>query len=124
MNPPAMKTKGFLNRNQLNRHFTQHGTDFGASNAQEYELMADAFLGGPLPPDIHECTRKQGDKIRYCVKSQQYGVIDPNESIRTYYKPVPCGTVPFDTRSDVARAGKCHSYASNFIYFQVECKKK
>lgn len=121
---PALNTRGFLNQKQLLRHFEQHGTDFGASNAQEYEQMADAFLGAPLSSTVHECRRRDGDRIRYNPMSQEYGVLGHDEMIRTYYKPVPCIDVPFDIRSDVARAGKCHGYANNFQYFQQECKKR
>lgn len=123
--PPAMalQTKGFLNTRQLNRHFAQHGADFGASNAKEYEEFADGFLGGTLPAGIHECKRTQGDRIRYDPQSQAYGVLDGHGVIRTYFKPVPCSSVAAQLLQALRQAGKCHGYANNFLYFEAECKK-
>jgi filamentous hemagglutinin len=80
----ALQTKGFLNARQRNRHFAEHGADFGASNAIDYEASADLFLGGTVPSGVHECTRKQGDKLRYDPKTQNYGVIGSNDVIRTF----------------------------------------
>jgi pyocin large subunit-like protein len=118
-----LKTKGFMNARQRNRHFNEHGADFGASNAREYEDAADRFLGGTLSVGMHECTRKQGDKIRFDPRSQEFGVIDSGGIIRTYYKPIPCAEVPAAIREAVRLAGRCHRYANNYLYFLAECKK-
>ena len=119
----ALQTKGFLNARQRNRHFTEHGADFGASNATDYEALADVFLGGSTPTGVEECTRKQGDKLRYDPKTEALGVIDAAGIIRTFYKPVPCVTLPANVRSAMKQAGRCHSYANNLSYFQAECKR-
>lgn len=116
-------TKGFVNVKQLHRHFTEHGGDFGASNAKEYQDYADRFLGGPLTTDLHECTRRKGDKLRYNPKTQDYGVLDSRGMIRTCYRPVPCSTVPASVRAVMKLSGRCHKYANNFLYFQSECKR-
>src|SRR5271165_1016470 len=90
----ALQTKGFLNYRQRARHFSEHGVDFGASNANDYEQIADAFLGGAAPlGSVHECTRKMGDKVRYDPTTQAYGVLDSRGVIRTFYKPVPCAAL-------------------------------
>lgn len=119
----ALQTKGFMNTRQLSRHFSEHGADFGASNAKEYEEAADGFLGGTLPQGIHECRRKQGDIIRYNPKGQDYGVLDKEGIIRTYFKPIPCSSVPASVRQSIRQAGRCHGHANNFLYFQSECKR-
>src|SRR5713226_6867877 len=119
----ALRTKGFLNFRQLNRHFNEHGADFGTSNAREYEESADAFLGGALPSNIHQCTRKGGDMIRYDPQTQTYGVLDSGGIIRTYFKPVPCSSLPASVRSALKQAGRCHGHSNNFLYFQSECKR-
>lgn len=119
----ALKTRGFLNARQANRHFSQHGADFGASNAKEYEELADVFLGQVLPPDVHECKRKRGDTIRYDPQTQAYGVLDGGGIIRTFYKPVPCSSLPASVRLAVKQAGRCHGYANNFLYFRAECAR-
>ena len=61
----ALQTKGFLNARQRNRKFSKHGAEFGASNAEEYERSADAFLGSAVLAGVHECARKEGDRVRY-----------------------------------------------------------
>lgn len=38
----------FANPQQLQRHFSQHGNEFGAATAIEYEAMASEFLTGPM----------------------------------------------------------------------------
>ena len=54
-------TSGFSNTRQLLRHFADHGAEFGANSAAEYEARADAFLGQPKTAHVHECARKGGD---------------------------------------------------------------
>src|ERR1035438_468161 len=110
----ALQTKGFLNTRQRSRHFNEHGADFSASNAVEYEQFADTFLGGAaLLGSVQECTRKKGDKVRYDPTTQAYGVIDGGGIIRTFYKPVPCSSVPAAVRAAIKQAGRCHPYPSN-----------
>lgn len=118
-----LKTRGFLNTRQLNRHFSEHGADLGASNANDYEQSADGFLGSTLPSGVHECKRKQGDTIRYDPQTQEYGVLDSKGIIRTYFKPVPCSSLRASVRAAVRQAGRCHGHANNFLYFQSECKR-
>ena len=56
----ALTTRGFESVEQLRRHFTEHGDDFGAQNSGEYERLADRFLGGDTPERVHECVRSGG----------------------------------------------------------------
>ena len=118
-----MNTKGFLNARQLNLHHAEHGADFGAKSASEYERLADEFLGSAKHPDVHECTRSRGDMIRFNPKTDEYGVLDGNGIIRTYFKPVPCASLPPAQRTAMRQAGRCHSQTTNLVYFQEECKK-
>ena len=39
-------TRGFNSPAQLLDHFQSHGGDFGAKDAEDYQRMADEFLGG------------------------------------------------------------------------------
>ena len=118
-----MKTKGFLNANQLQYHFREHGLDFGAGSPKDYERLADVFLGGGLAPKVRECTRKQGDTVRFNPHTDEYGVLDSVGVIRTYFKPTPCATVPALHRAALARSGRCHKHVNNTLYFQSECKR-
>jgi hypothetical protein len=119
----ALMTKGFVNARELNRHFSEHGPDFGASNATDYEHRADVFLGGQHSSGVHECTRRKGDIIRYDPQTEAYGVVDKDGVIRTFFKPVPCSKVPASVRAAVKMSGRCHGHQNNLVYFQAECRK-
>lgn len=71
-------------------HFAKHGHEFGARDAQEYEVMADAFLLGALPLDAQECLRRsRPDRIRLHSRNSTFGVsrIRPApECVRTFYR--------------------------------------
>jgi pyocin large subunit-like protein len=119
----ALITNGFESVAQLNDHFQEHGGDFGASNANDYELKADAFLGGNKEVTVHECIRSCGMKLRYDPADEAFGIIDSGNIIRTYFKPVPCSSLAGAIRAAAKRAGRCHSLANNLVYFKTECKK-
>ena len=119
----ALTTNGFESISQLNYHFQEHGGDFGASNANDYEQMADAFLGGTKPETVHECIRSCGMKLRYDSSDEAFGIIDKGNIIRTYFKPVPCSSLSGSSRAAARQAGRCHPCANNMVYFKAECKK-
>lgn len=118
-----LHTRGFLNTRQLNRHFVEHGTEFGLATMTEYEDAADVFLGGMKPPHVVECTRSRGDRVRFDPISDAYGVLDVNGVIRTYFKPIPCANVPRPRVATARLAGRCHDERSNLDYFRTRCAK-
>jgi pyocin large subunit-like protein len=119
----ALTTNGFESVAQLNHHFQEHGGNFGASNASDYERMADALLGGSKAATVHECVRSCGMKLRYDPADEAFGVIDRANIIRTYFKPVPCSSLRGALRAAAKQAGRCHGCANNLVYFKTECKK-
>jgi pyocin large subunit-like protein len=119
----ALLTKGFESIEQMNRHFSEHGDDFGARSAVEYEEMADRFLSGDKSESMHECTRACGMKLRYDQNSEAFGVLDRDRIIRTYFRPVPCSSLPGAIRESRRRAGRCHRHANNLVYVKLECAK-
>jgi filamentous hemagglutinin len=101
-------TKGF-DPALLPDHFQRHGADFGAASPQEYEAMADQFLGSPLTPPTQECIRRSNsDILRFDPITNEFGVLSNNGMIRTYYKPNPWNKKKFPT---------------NLAYFSAECAK-
>jgi hypothetical protein len=74
----------FSNARQLNRHFAEHGSEFGAATPQDYEQMADLFLKAPQSLSIRQCRRARGDLIRFDPVSGAYGVLDQNNNVRTF----------------------------------------
>jgi hypothetical protein len=68
----------------------KHHTLLGVTTEADYLARADAFLGGPCPADVLECFRKSdGDRLRFRVSTQEFGVCKPNGVIRTYYVRTP-----------------------------------
>jgi filamentous hemagglutinin len=67
----------------------QDGGDFGATTAAKYEQRAADFLTGPRGTGVLEKVRPNGDVVRYNATTEEFGVVRPNGTIRTYYKPDP-----------------------------------
>lgn len=86
-------------------HFTRHASDFNATSAEEYELLADQFLGSPLNPPVLECYRVgNGDLVRFDPSTNEFGVLAMSRVIRTYYVRRP-------------------STVSSLSYFERQCGK-
>ena len=101
-------TLGFLDKELLAQHFDEHHLEFGAATEEEYELLADTFLGSPLDPGAQECIRvSNGDIIRYNRITDEFGVLSAAGVIRTYFKPNPI----------------FHRQPTNLDYFRKECNK-
>lgn len=102
------RTNGFATAFRLTGHFGDHGADFGAVSAQHYELLADRFLVGCLKHHVLECFRaSNGDKLRYNTKSEEFGILNRANTIKTYYVPDPL----------------IHGEPTNLDYFRRECAK-
>jgi pyocin large subunit-like protein len=109
-------TKGFANHFELLSHFGDHAADFSVSTMEEYEDLADHFLSKPSTPDMHECPRSKGDRVRFDKITQEYGVLGKDGVIRTYFIPKRCATVPVR----IPRI-KCHRHATNLDYAIASC---
>jgi hypothetical protein len=108
---------------ELALHHAEHGSDFGASTPAEYEQMADAFWSNPKPSHIFQCTRTHGDVLRFDTMTETFCVLSSAMVIRTFYKPVPCSSLPPALAATMAMSGDCHTEATNLVYFQRECRK-
>ena len=82
-----MHTLGFCNRRTRLDHYDRHGGDFGATRPEEYEQMADEFLGGPRDATTLECDAKHGAILRYDPKTNTFGSLNGDGRIKTYFKP-------------------------------------
>jgi len=79
-------TSGFATAAKLTDHFTKHHALLGVATEADYLSKADTFMGAPLANGILECYRaSDGDKLRFCPATQEYGVLRPDGVIRTYY---------------------------------------
>ncbi len=85
-------TRGFLNDNELNDHFTKHvlvqGDIVGVTNETEYLELADNFCGGVRDANTDEYIRStDGAILRYNRITNEFGIVGSDGFIRTYYKP-------------------------------------
>jgi filamentous hemagglutinin len=100
-------TSGFATSIKLTEHFGLHGSEFGATTEDEYLLLADVFLGGPLTPGTLEGRRKaNGDRVRYSPITDEFGTLTVAGVIRTYFRPDPA----------------LHGFLTNLDYFKDMCK--
>lgn len=63
---------------------------------EEYERRADEFLQGPLREGARECTRSNGDLLRFDPATEEFGTLAPEGYIRTYMilRPLPYEGTP------------------------------
>ncbi len=97
----------FASAARRNDHFARHGGDFGARSARAYERAAGRFLTGRPERGVLQATRRNGDIVRYNPRTNEFGVVKPDGTIRTYYKPDPA----------------THGLRSNMDYFQREAAR-
>lgn len=116
-------TNGFRSPLELLLHFADHGPEFGAMNVAEYETLADGFWKNPKPINVRECTRSSGDVLRLDMMTDAYSVLSRTGVVRTFFKPVPCASVPSGQRDAERKSGRCHAEPNNLQYFQKECRK-
>ena len=77
-------TLGFVTTEKLRKHFRDHKNEFGATTQEQYEALADMFLGGPLGAGVRDCTRANGDYCRCNPSTGEYGILDDSRHIITF----------------------------------------
>lgn len=107
----AGKPPHFENGKLRERHFKKHAADFKSRTPQHYEQQARNFMGGSPKPGTLQAVRPkgmyQGEIVRYNPRTREFGVMKPNGTIKTYFKPDPA----------------IHKQGTNMKYFQKEARK-
>lgn len=102
----------FCNTYERDIHFLRHGSEFSATNAEQYERMADAFAFGVMGNDTRECVRRNMiDGIRFDFSSHDFSVcrLAPGAPcIRTFY---------------VVRNATVANHIDEAGYFAFECNR-
>ena len=100
---------GFIDNLEKQNHFQDHEMEFNPPfpSADAYETRAVAFLAGPMTGTMEECTRRNGDVIRYDTATNEFAICNRDGILRTYYRPDPVW----------------HRKASNLTYFREQCGK-
>jgi RHS repeat-associated protein len=104
-----LKEPTFAKGQLLNRHFKNHGLDFGPITKEEYLRKAQSFFQlTPEGLDVFVNTRKSdGALVFYRQSTNEFGVVTTDGVIKTYYKP----------------STSVHSYSTNFNYYLAEINK-
>ena len=98
-------TRGFRDPLDLSDHFRKHGGPLGIADESAYAEQADNFLARSRESGVYEFRRPwNNDRVRYDPTTQEFGVLDADGYIKTYYKPNP------------AR----HGFRTNQEYFEYE----
>jgi filamentous hemagglutinin len=100
---------GFVDPEEKDNHFLDHNREFEPefASAEEYEAAAIAFLSCSLSDTMHECVRRNGDRIRFDQATDEFAICAYDGYLKTYYKP------------DVY----WHEQESNLVYFRGQCAK-
>lgn len=109
---------GFATNIERSEHFYDHGGEFGAADATDYERMAISFLGPSRPTGVLQCSRKKGDIVRFDPTSNVFGVMALDGTIRTYFRPVRCIDLP----ATLIGIKRCHNFATHMEYFKDSCR--
>jgi pyocin large subunit-like protein len=104
----AIVARQFANDIERRDHYKRHKADFPrAGSAVEYERLAVAFLNAEPDAAIMDHERRNGDRVRYHVLTDQFAVVRWDGIIKTYF---------------IAKVS-IHGCSSNLDYFYQECMK-
>lgn len=115
--PTATK---FAARTLLRDHFVKHGSEIGATDRDDYETKAVAFLNKSIEPNgsIEQQTQISGEVVRYDKTTNEFAIMAPDGIIVTYYLPMMRSRRPAGYPIN-----KTHTEPSNYDYFLRECRK-
>jgi pyocin large subunit-like protein len=77
----------WANSKTLARHFHDHGSDVGASSADEYAQQASNFLQDGIRQGLPTTIDADGTIRVYDQATNTFGAYRANGTVRTFYKP-------------------------------------
>ena len=98
------KNYNWGNPKTLQRHFNDHGTDFGSRSAKEYAKAARDFLQNKGQKGILGKIDDKGTIRLYDPKTNTFGAFDASGKTKTFFKPNP----------------NVHGYDTNFDYWNAQ----
>jgi len=89
-------------------HYKKHKADFPTvTSAAEYERLAVAFLNAEPDAAIMDHERRNGDRVRYHLLTDEFAIVRWDGMVKTYF---------------IAKV-RVHGRSSNLDYFYQECMK-
>ncbi|MGH9557991.1 MAG: hypothetical protein ACRD30_02040 [Bryobacteraceae bacterium] len=83
---------GFRSRRAFEEHYAKHGREFGRISPQEYLLLAQSLRDAPLIAGaggpILQAVKRNGVITRFDRRNGAFGAYNPDDTIRTFFKPV------------------------------------
>lgn len=76
-----------FNKHSLDRHAAEHMKSLGFSNANDYVAHAVAFANHVDRENNISHVRKDGQTVKYSVKTNEFAIIDKHGYVTTYFKP-------------------------------------
>jgi pyocin large subunit-like protein len=71
----------------LQLHYGKHKNEFTFGTEIDYQTAADAFMGGAVIAPVRECTRPNGERVRFNRRTREFGVVAPSGWLKTFHKP-------------------------------------
>lgn len=76
-----------FNKSSLEKHFSDHGSDFNSNNKEDYKSSAIRFANTVDRKNNISFVNKSGTTYKYNKNTNTLCLIDKNGYIITYYKP-------------------------------------
>lgn len=87
------QARDFANSQALKKHYKKHvvrNNEWGYAMSQKaYLRRAQRHLTGPPGPNVQQYYRPNGDLVRYNARTNEYGIVTPDGTIRTLFRPAP-----------------------------------
>ncbi len=78
---------GFASRQKLADHYQKHGREFGSISMEEYLRQAQELRDRPAGGNVLEAIRLDGVTSRFDRISGAFIAFNPDQVIRTYFRP-------------------------------------
>lgn len=78
--------RGLREKTKLNEHQRRHGKKMGFKHEKVYNLGGIEFLSKPLGKNMEELLA-EGKRLRYDYSTNEYGAVNPDGNMATYYWP-------------------------------------
>lgn len=85
--PKKQGGRRFPSEELLTGHHKKHMKQFGEISVEEYLDLANALADSPLSDDVVQLVRSDGSISKYCFSTNEFVVVDPDGTIKTFFKP-------------------------------------
>jgi RHS repeat-associated protein len=84
---PSLDFRNQKGDSTLDKHFTEHNSDFGFLNSSEYAKAANNFLSRSPSSTTLSFISNEGTYFRYDYSTNEFGIMNQYGGISTYFKP-------------------------------------